>query len=139
MKSALSRSLCGSLHMPGSSFTMHLDTSCKSQQPPTSVNFRNIHSAPCHSFAGLAIGQRNNTETRLHASRGGTKTLATSSGKFLNSNHWLNIALYEWTLSRFSLVVSQNFLAWTQVVHLTRVQGHDCFTTSTTSFLSPTS
>ena len=52
---ALSRSLCKSVYMPGSSLTVQVVTSCKSHKPPGPVKFRNTHSAPCHSFAGFAI------------------------------------------------------------------------------------
>ena len=55
------------LNMPGSNLTMQVVTSCISHKPRRSVKFRNIHSAPCHSFAGLAIWSAN--QHRIKTSR----------------------------------------------------------------------
>ena len=51
----LARELRKSLTVPVATTEVQLVTSCKSHKPPGAVNFRNIHSAPCHAFAGLAI------------------------------------------------------------------------------------
>ena len=50
----LARELKKSLSTPGASIEVQLVTSCKSHKPP-GVKFRNIHSAPRHAFAGLAM------------------------------------------------------------------------------------
>ena len=52
----LARALCKSLPVPGAAIEVQLVTSCKSHKPPGAVKFRNIHSAPRHAFAGLAMG-----------------------------------------------------------------------------------
>ena len=44
-----------SLAVPGAAIGVQLVTSCKSHKPPGAVQFRNIHSAPRHAFAGLAM------------------------------------------------------------------------------------
>ena len=51
----LARALCKSLSVPGAAIEVQLVTSCKSHKPPGAVKFRNIHSAPRHAFAGLAM------------------------------------------------------------------------------------
>ena len=51
----LARKLKKSLSTPGASIEVQLVTSCKSHKPPGAVNFRCIHSAPRHAFAGLAM------------------------------------------------------------------------------------
>ena len=51
----LARELKKSLSTPGASIEVQLVTSCKSHKPPGAVKFRNIHSAPRHAFAGLAM------------------------------------------------------------------------------------
>ena len=51
----LARELRKSLSVPGAAIEVQLVTSCKSHKPPGAVKFRNIHSAPRHAFAGLAV------------------------------------------------------------------------------------
>ena len=51
----LARMLRKSLSSPGAKIEVQLVTSCKSHTPPREIKFRNIHSAPRHAFAGLAI------------------------------------------------------------------------------------
>ena len=51
----LARLLRKSLSSPGDKIEVQLVTSCNSHKPPGEIKFRNIHSAPRHAFAGLAI------------------------------------------------------------------------------------
>ena len=44
---------------------MQLVNSCKSHKPPGAVEFRNIHSAPRHAFAGLAMWSANQHREQL--------------------------------------------------------------------------
>ena len=51
----LAKMLRKSLSSPGAKIEVQLVTSCKSHKPPGQIKFRNVHSAPRHAFAGLAI------------------------------------------------------------------------------------
>ena len=51
----LARELRKSLSVPGAAIEVQLVSSCKSHKPPGAVKFRNIHSAPRHAFASLAM------------------------------------------------------------------------------------
>ena len=51
----LAREFCKSLSVPGAAIEVQLVVSCKSHKPPGAVQFRNIHSAPRHAFAGLEM------------------------------------------------------------------------------------
>ena len=51
----LARELRKFLSVPGAVIEVTLATACKSYKPPGAVEFRNIHSAPRHAFAGLAM------------------------------------------------------------------------------------
>ena len=51
----LAQELRKSLSVPGAAIEVQHVTSCKSHKPPGAVKFRNIHSAPRHAFACLAM------------------------------------------------------------------------------------
>ena len=116
---SLSRSLCQSFYMPGSSLTVQLITSCKSHKPPRSVKFLNIHSAPCHSFAGLASwsGKQHRIQTsRLKNLHKDTRHVIQQISEM--PGHYL----VRRTLRSFLMSGENECLAWTQLVYPTRIR-----------------
>ena len=98
----LARVLKKSLSTPGASIEVQLVTSCKSHKPPGAVKFRNIHSAPRHAFAGLAMWSASQHREHLKQFPTLYRDTATSSRTFHPSKLCLGIILCVWTLRKSS-------------------------------------